>query len=163
MSVYFSWLLFCLLPEWPGKFSLVQTSCHSCPRVWSMCFGKVIIYKSCAGLFSAEFQKQNRLSNKATYKHFQAATHLVPNPFDPRTSGPPLPVPMDKWSPNIWSPWTNGPQDNLSPWTIGPQNLSVVSKIRLEPFFQYFDIGWSTLDIMDDFKPISSSNLFTFR
>ena len=39
-----------------------------------------------------------------------AATHLVPNPFDPRTSGPPLPVPMDKWSPKIWSPWTNGPQ-----------------------------------------------------
>ena len=27
-----------------------------------------------------------------------AATHLVPNPFDPRTSGPPLSVPMDKWS-----------------------------------------------------------------
>ena len=30
-----------------------------------------------------------------------AVTHLVPNPFDPRTSGPPLPVPMDKWSPKI--------------------------------------------------------------
>ena len=107
MSVYFSWLLFCLLPEWPGKFSLVQTSCHSCPRVWSMCFGKVIIYKSCAGLFSAEFQKQN----------------LVPNPFDPRTSGPPLPVPMDKWSPNIWSPWTNGPQPIWSHWTNGPHQI----------------------------------------
>ena len=28
-----------------------------------------------------------------------AATHLVPNPFDPRASGPPLPVPLDKRSP----------------------------------------------------------------
>ena len=28
-----------------------------------------------------------------------AATHLVPNPFDPRTSGPQLPVPLDKQSP----------------------------------------------------------------
>ena len=44
-----------------------------------------------------------------------AATHLVPNPFDPQTSGPPLPVPMDKWS-----PWTNGPQPIWSPWTNGP-------------------------------------------
>ena len=26
----------------------------------------------------------------------KAATHLVLNPFDPRTSGPPYPVPMDK-------------------------------------------------------------------
>jgi hypothetical protein len=53
-----------------------------------------------------------------------AATHLVPNPFDSRTSGPPLPVPLipiklipmdkwsqsnsvplDKWSPKIWSPY----------------------------------------------------------
>ena len=36
-----------------------------------------------------------------------AATHLVPNPFDPRTSGPPLPVPLDKRSPlwhfRLWS------------------------------------------------------------
>ena len=30
---------------------------------------------------------------------FGAATHLVPNPFDPWTSGPALPVPLDKWSP----------------------------------------------------------------
>ena len=48
---------------------------------------------------------------------WEAATHLVPNPFGPRTSGPPLPVPMDKWSPNIWSPWTNGPQPIWSPYS----------------------------------------------
>ena len=125
MSVYFSWLLFCLLPEWPGKFSLVQTSCHSCPRVWSMCFGKVIIYKSCAGLFSAEFQKQNRLSNKATYKHFQAATHLVPNPFDPRTSGPPLPVPLDKkWSQTNLVPMNKWFSTNLVPVLLDHHSLS---------------------------------------
>ena len=28
-----------------------------------------------------------------------AAMHLFPNQFDPRTSGPPLPVPLDKQSP----------------------------------------------------------------
>ena len=72
-------------------------------------------------------------------------------------------VPLDKQSQNIWSPWTNGPQDNWSPRTIGPQNLLVVSKSIMEPFFQFFDIGWSTLDIMDDFKPISKKNLFAFR
>ena len=59
-------------------------------------------------------------------------THLVPNPFDPQTSGPPLSVPMDKWSPKIWSPsnlvfldkwsqkiwstWTNGLQPIWSPY-----------------------------------------------
>ena len=101
--------------------------------------------------------------------------HLVPKTIGP--TGQLVPknlVPMDKWSPrqlvpldkqspNIWSPWTNGPQDNWSPRTIGPQNLLVVSKSIMEPFFQFFDIGWSTLDIMDDFKPISSSDLLTFR
>ena len=39
-----------------------------------------------------------------------AATQLFPSPFDNRTSGPPLPVPRNKWSPKIWSPWTNDPQ-----------------------------------------------------
>ena len=85
--------------------------------------------------------------------------HLVPmDKWSPRKL-----VPLDKQSPNIWSPWTNGPQDNWSPRTIGPQNLLVVSKSIMEPFFQFFEIGWSTLDIMDDFKPISKKNLFTFR
>ena len=53
-------------------------------------------------------------------------THLVPNAYGPRIFGPhnwsqnwlvPLDkqtptnsVPMDKWSPKIQSPWTNGPQ-----------------------------------------------------
>ena len=57
-----------------------------------------------------------------------AATHLVPNPFDPRTSGPPLSVPMDKWFPKIqsqpiWSPWTNGPHQIWSPWRNSPQKF----------------------------------------
>jgi hypothetical protein len=52
-----------------------------------------------------------------------AATHLVPNSFDPWTSGPPLPVPMDKWSPKIWFPWTNGPHQIWSPWTNGPKKF----------------------------------------
>jgi hypothetical protein len=80
---------------------------------------------------------------------------------------------MDKWSPRqlvpkskqsqlIWSPWTNGPLDNWSPWTIGPQSLLVYSKSGLEPFFQFFDIGWSTLDIMNDFKPISKKHYLHF-
>ena len=109
-----------------------------------------------------------------------AASHLVPNPFSPQTFGPPqlVPknkqsrliwsprqlVPLDNWSPNIWSPWTNGPQDNWSPWTngpqnwspwtIGPQNLLLVFKKGLEHFLKIFDSGMSTLNIMDDFKPI---------
>ena len=45
-----------------------------------------------------------------------AATHLVTNAFDPWTSGPPLSVPIDKWSQKIWSPWTNGPQPIWSPY-----------------------------------------------
>ena len=36
-------------------------------------------------------------NKKATL--IRAATHLVPNPFDPRTSGPPLPVTIHKFSP----------------------------------------------------------------
>ena len=35
----------------------------------------------------------------------------------------PLPVPMDKWSPKIWSPWTNGPQPIWSPWTNSPHQI----------------------------------------
>ena len=53
----------------------------------------------------------------------EAASHLVPNPFSPRTFGPPHLVPKNKQSRLIWSPWTNGPQDNWSPWTIGPQTF----------------------------------------
>ena len=62
-------------------------------------------------------------SNYAYGVVYLAATHLVPNPFGPRTSGPPLPVPMDKWSPKIRSPWTNGPQPIWSPWTNGPHQI----------------------------------------
>ena len=53
--------------------------------------------------------KQKKIQNGQLKK--TAATHLVPNPFGPWTSGPPLPVPMDKCSPKIRSPWTNGPQN----------------------------------------------------
>ena len=61
----------------------------------------------------------------------KAVTHLVPNAFGPRTFGPPqlvpnwlVPldkrsptnsVPMEKWSPKIWCPWTNGPQPQFGP------------------------------------------------
>ena len=41
---------------------------------------------------------------------------------------------MDKWSPKIWSPWTNGPQPIWSPWTNGPQkykNILFVQEDRL--------------------------------
>ena len=59
----------------------------------------------------------------------RAASHLVPNPFDPRTYGPPLPVPRDKWSQKIQSPWTNGPQPIWFPWTNGPiSNLVPMDK-----------------------------------
>ena len=63
-----------------------------------------------------------------------AATHLVLNLFDPRTSGPPLPVPLDqqrspsnlvpmeKWSPKIWSP-TNLVPNNLVPNQFGPHPI----------------------------------------
>ena len=52
-----------------------------------------------------------------------AATHLVPKTFDPRTSDPPLPVPLDKWSQKNWSPWTNAPHGIRSLWTNGPQPI----------------------------------------
>ena len=45
----------------------------------------------------------------------------VPAHLVPETIGPPgqlVPkhsVPMDKWSPQIWSPWKNGPQPIQSP------------------------------------------------
>ena len=52
-----------------------------------------------------------------------AETHLVPNAFGPRTSGPPLPVPLDKRSPINWSLWTNGPHTIRSPWTNSPQKI----------------------------------------
>ena len=49
--------------------------------------------------------------------HIWAAMHLVPNPFDPRTSGPPLPVPRDQIG---WGPFVQGDQcygDRLSSGT----------------------------------------------
>ena len=79
-------------------------------------------------------------------------THSVPGHLVPHN-----------WSPRTNSPGSFGPHGQMVPKTIGPQNLLVVSKSIMEPFFQFFDIGWSTLDIMDDFKPISKKNLFTFR
>ena len=61
-----------------------------------------------------------------------AVTHLIPNTYGPQTYGSPhlvpnwlVPlnkqsptnsVPMDKWSPKIWSLWTNGPQPIWSPY-----------------------------------------------
>ena len=30
---------------------------------------------------------------------------------------------MDKWSPQIWSPWTKGDQPIWSPWTNGPHQI----------------------------------------
>merc|ERR1712051_377997 len=98
---------------------------------------------------------------------FWAASHLVPNPFGPRTFGPPQLVPKNKQSRLIWSPWTNGPQDNWSPWTIGPQTFGPHGQMvpqKLVPMDnwspKFFDIGRSTLDIMDDFKP---KNIFMFH
>ena len=61
------------------------------------------------------------VKNDFAYVLQLAASHLVPNPFSPRTFGPPQLVPKNKQSRLIWSPWTNGPQDNWSPWTNGPQ------------------------------------------
>ena len=64
-------------------------------------------------------------------------THLVPNPFDPQTSGPPLPVPMDKWSPKIWSFWTNGPHQIWSPWTNGPPKFGPPGQMVPNQFGPY--------------------------
>ena len=61
------------------------------------------IFSSDGNFIKKKFADQN--SNVT-----MAATQLVPSPFDPRTSGLPLPVPRNKWSPKIWSPWTNDPQ-----------------------------------------------------
>ena len=88
--------------------------------------------------FSCQFTKMSFEVPMQKYVSL-AASHLVPNTFSPRTFGPPqlVPknkqsrliwstrqlVPLDNWSPNIWSPWTNGPQDNWSPWTNGPQTF----------------------------------------
>merc|ERR1712008_192478 len=51
-------------------------------------------------------------SNDGTSPKKTAVTQLVPNPFDPRTSGPPLPVPLDKGSPENLSVASN---DGTSP------------------------------------------------
>ena len=125
------------------------------------------------------------LTTKFEFCLVMAASHLVPNPFGPRTFGPPQLVPKNKQSRLIWSPWTNGPQDNWSPWTIGPQTFGPHGQMvprtigppgqmvpkhlvpmdkwspqKLVPMDnwspKFFDIGWSTLDIMDDFKPKKS-------
>ena len=54
---------------------------------------------------------------------YWAASHLVPNTFSPRTFGPPQLVPKNKQSRLIWSPWTNGPQDNWSRSTNSPSSF----------------------------------------
>ena len=57
----------------------------------------------------------------------KAATQLVPNQFDPRTSGPLHPVP------NYWSLWTKGPPpfpfplDKRSPKNSVPMNDGIIS------------------------------------
>ena len=52
-------------------------------------------------------------------------------------------------------PVSFGPSRGDRPQIFDPHGQKIVSKSGLEPFFQFFDIVWSTLDIMDDFKPIS--------
>ena len=73
-------------------------------------------------------KQSKRKRVKSSNQQDEAVTQLVPSPFDPRTSGPPLPVPLpvplDKQSPKNWSPRTNGPQQIWSPWTNGPQKFS---------------------------------------
>ena len=58
---------------------------------------------------------------------------------------------------DIWSP-TIGAQEQTIPKHLVPMNKcsqrQSVLKSGLEPFFQFFYIWWSTLDIMDDSKPI---------
>ena len=45
------------------------------------------------------FEATNKNTGMAIKHQRLAAMHLVPNPFDPWTSDPWLPVPLDKWSP----------------------------------------------------------------
>ena len=44
----------------------------------------------------------------------------------------------------------------------GPKNLLAVSKSGLESIFQCFDLRWSSLDITDDFKPITEKVYLCF-
>ena len=114
-----------------------------------------LLYMGCFSFGPEHIQSPDIWSPTIGPQEQTVPTHLVT-----KTIGPPgqlVPknmVPLDKKSPNIWSPWTNGPQDNWSPWTSGPQNLLVVSKSGLKHFFQLFDIWWSTFDITDDFQNV---------
>ena len=76
------------------------------------------------------FKNKKQISNitKASLSMFyvlkiKSATHLVPNPFDPRISSPQLAVPLEKHSHKNWPPWTNGPHQIWSQWTNGPQKF----------------------------------------
>ena len=100
---------------------------------------------------------------------------LVPNPFDPRTPDPPLPVPldkqspsnwvpldkwspsnsvsMDKWSPKIWSPWTNDPQPidgNSVKIKVADQesNVTMVSFSGTFPNLIVFIISFSIYNLL---------------
>jgi hypothetical protein len=75
-----------------------------------------------------------QISFKSVQIFRKAASHLVPNTFSPRTFGPPQLVPKNKQSRLIWSPWTNGPQDNWSlransPSSFGPHGQMVPKTI----------------------------------
>ena len=79
--------------------------------------------------------------------------HLVPNPFDPRISGSPLPVPLDKWSPIKMIPL-----DKRSPSNLVPKNLVPLDKWsppNLVPVFlnPHSLSPWTDLDNLNILKP----------
>ena len=95
--------------------------------------------------------------------------HLVPLNWSPRTNSPGSFGPRDNWSPWTIGPQTFGPHGQMVPRTIGPPGQMVPKHLvpmdkwspkKLVPMDnwspKFFDIGWSTLDIMDDFKPKKS-------
>ena len=75
-------------------------------------------------------------SNDGTSPKKTAVTQLVPNPFDPRTSGPPLPVPLDKGSPenlSVASKEGNSPKKTKAAMMT---SLECPGKIFLQNFFK---------------------------
>ena len=91
---------------------------------------------------------------------YLAAMHLVPDLINPRTSGPPLPVPLDERSPWNWFPYTNSVNvypdpHSLSHWT----NEHAHIELGWLDFFQYLNaqaniFGYYTFG----FEPIWSSD-----
>ena len=70
---------------------------------------------------------------------------MVPKTIGPQEQTVPIHlVPMDKWSPRQLVP------------------LDICSPKFVSGFFNFSDIGWSTLDTMNDFKPISNKNYLRF-